>query len=105
MPRRPESPRSSPDVAKLAAGIRAGERAVLARAITLIESRRADHQRAARALGPEVLPAPGKAIGAGITRMPGVGKATTIAALGVFLPNQGHRVAVLAVGPSSSRSG
>jgi LAO/AO transport system kinase len=61
MPRRPESSQSAPDVAKLAAGIRAGERAVLARAITLIESKRADHQRAARKLVQELLPATGGA--------------------------------------------
>jgi LAO/AO transport system kinase len=105
MPRRPESSRPSPDVAKLAAGIRAGERAVLARAITLIESKRADHQRAARKLVQELLPATGNAIRVGITGMPGVGKSTTIDALGVFLTNKGHRVAVLTVDPSSSRSG
>jgi LAO/AO transport system kinase len=105
MAQRPESPRSSPDVAKLAGGIRAGERAVLARAITLIESKRADHQRAARRLVQELLPHTGQAIRVGITGMPGVGKSTTIDALGVFLTNQGHRVAVLTVDPSSSRSG
>jgi len=105
MAQRSESARASPDVAKLAAGIRAGERAVLARAITLIESKRADHQRAARALVQELLPHTGEAIRVGITGMPGVGKSTTIDALGVYLTNQGHRVAVLTVDPSSSRSG
>jgi LAO/AO transport system kinase len=105
MAERPESPRSNPDVAKLADGIRAGERAVLARAITLIESKRADHQRAARRLVQELLPRTGQAIRVGITGMPGVGKSTTIDALGVLLTNQGHRVAVLTVDPSSSRSG
>jgi LAO/AO transport system kinase len=105
MPRRPESPKPAPDVAKLAAGIRAGERAVLARAITLIESKRADHQRSARRLVQDLLPATGKAIRVGITGMPGVGKSTTIDALGLYLTNQGHRVAVLTVDPSSSRSG
>jgi LAO/AO transport system kinase len=105
MARRSESTKASPDVAKLAAGIRAGERAVLARAITLIESKRADHQRAARRLVQEVLPTTGNAIRVGITGMPGVGKSTTIDALGIFLTDQGHRVAVLTVDPSSSRSG
>lgn len=105
MARRPESSQAPPDVAKLAAGIRAGERAVLARAITLIESKRADHQRSARRLVQELLPHTGHAIRVGITGMPGVGKSTTIDALGVFLTNQGHRVAVLTVDPSSSRSG
>src|SRR5712691_12240057 len=105
MAQRSESVRTSPDVARLAGGIRAGERAVLARAITLIESKRIDHQRAARRLVQELLPHTGRAIRAGITGMPGVGKSTTIDALGVFLTNQGHRVAVLTVDPSSSRSG
>ena len=105
MAQRPDSPQPTPDVAKLAAGIRAGERAVLARAITLIESKRADHQRAARRLVQELLPRTGQAIRVGITGMPGVGKSTTIDALGVLLTNQGHRVAVLTVDPSSSRSG
>jgi LAO/AO transport system kinase len=105
MARRPESSQAPPDVAKLAGGIRAGERAVLARAITLIESKRADHQRSARRLVQELLPHTGHAIRVGITGMPGVGKSTTIDALGVLLTNQGHRVAVLTVDPSSSRSG
>src|SRR5580693_954711 len=105
MAQRPESARTSPDVAKLAEGIRAGERSVLARAITLIESKRADHQRAARRLVQELLPHTGQAIRVGITGMPGVGKSTTIDALGLYLTNQGHRVAVLTVDPSSSRSG
>jgi LAO/AO transport system kinase len=105
MARRPESSQAPPDVAKLAGGIRAGERAVLARAITLIESKRADHQRSARRLVQELLPHTGQAIRVGITGMPGVGKSTTIDALGVLLTNQGHRVAVLTVDPSSSRSG
>jgi LAO/AO transport system kinase len=105
MARRPESSQPPADVAKLAAGIRSGERAVLARAITLIESKRADHQRAARRLVQDLLPHTGQAIRVGITGMPGVGKSTTIDALGLYLTNQGHRVAVLTVDPSSSRSG
>jgi LAO/AO transport system kinase len=101
----PRSERSTPDVAALARGIRAGERAVLARAITLIESKRADHQKAARTLVQEVLPATGKAVRVGITGMPGVGKSTTIDALGTFLTEKGHKVAVLTVDPSSRRTG
>src|SRR5215510_12062363 len=66
------------DIPALARAIRAGERAVLARAITLIESKRTDHQKAARALVQELLPATGRAIRVGITGMPGVGKSTTI---------------------------
>jgi GTPase len=94
-----------PDVARLAHGLRAGERAVLARAITLIESKRADHQRAARALVQELLPSTGHAVRVGITGAPGVGKSTTIDALGTFLTGSGRRVAVLAVDPSSARTG
>src|SRR5512145_1048399 len=103
MSARSQSP--GPDLAKLARGIRAGERAVIARAITLIESRRADHQRAARRLVQELLPSTGKAVRVGITGVPGVGKSTTIDALGTFLTAASHKVAVLAVDPSSARSG
>jgi len=96
---------SSLDITPLAAGLRAGHRAALARAITLIESRRADHQAAARELVQALLPATGKAIRVGITGSPGVGKSTTIDALGMFLIERGHTVAVLAVDPSSARTG
>ena len=102
------SERSDParmDVARLARGIRAGERAVLARAITLVESRRADHQKTAHRLVQELLPETGKAVRVGITGAPGVGKSTAIDALGTFLTGRGHKVAVLAVDPSSTRSG
>jgi LAO/AO transport system kinase len=97
--------RSFPPVAELADAIRAGDRAVLARAITLIESTRADHQKTARALVQALMPATGGAVRVGITGMPGVGKSTTIDTLGTVLTGQGHRVAVLAVDPSSSRTG
>ena len=89
----------------LAAGIRAGERATLARAITLIESKRADHRKAAHLLVQELLPLTGKAVRLGITGAPGAGKSTTIDALGTYLTGQGHKVAVLAVDPSSTRTG
>ncbi len=95
----------TPDLANLARGIRAGERAVIARAITLVESRRTDHQKAARRLVQDLLPATGKAVRVGITGVPGVGKSTTIDALGTFLTGKGHKVAVLAVDPSSARTG
>src|SRR2546429_2831097 len=98
-------PAATPDLADLARGIRAGERGVIARAITLVESRRADHQKAARGLVQELLPSTGKAVRVGITGAPGVGKSTTIDALGTFLTTRGHKVAVLAVDPSSARSG
>ena len=89
----------------LAQGIRAGDRAMLARAITLIESKRADHRKAAHLLVQELLPATGKAVRLGITGAPGAGKATTIDALGTALAGDGHKVAVLAVDPSSTRTG
>src|ERR1700733_8741203 len=93
------------DLAPFVAGIRAGERAVLARAITLVESKRPDHQRLARRLVQELLPYTGKARRLGITGAPGVGKSTTIDALGTYLTARGHRLAVLAVDPSSVRTG
>src|SRR3982750_4696918 len=97
--------KASPDTKTLAKELRAGHRAALARAITLIESRRADHQAAARDLVQALLPETGKAIRVGITGSPGVGKSTTIDALGMSLIEQGHKVAVLAVDPSSARTG
>jgi GTPase len=93
------------DTKALAKELRTGSRAALARAITLIESRRADHQASARELVQALLPATGKAVRVGITGSPGVGKSTTIDALGMFLIGQGHKVAVLAVDPSSARTG
>ena len=101
----PLSRNSTAAVAALAAGIRAGERAQLARAITLIESKRADHRARAHHLVQELLPLTGEAVRLGITGAPGAGKSTTIDALGTYLTGRGHRVAVLAVDPSSSRTG
>ncbi len=97
--------RNQLDVRKLTAELRAGQRAALARGITLIESRRADHQLAARDLVQELLPETGKAVRVGITGSPGVGKSTTIDALGMYLIERGRNVAVLAVDPSSARTG
>ena len=97
--------RSSPDIKTLAKDLRAGNRAALARAITLVESRRGDHQASARDLVQALLPATGQAIRVGITGSPGVGKSTTIDALGMFLIEHGRKVAVLAVDPSSARTG
>src|SRR5271163_4117004 len=99
-------PNNAPiDIESLAKDLRAGSRAALARAITLIESRRSDHQAAARDLVQALLPDTGKAIRVGITGSPGVGKSTTIDRLGMFLIEHGHKVAVLAVDPSSARTG
>jgi LAO/AO transport system kinase len=95
----------SPNLERIARGVRAGERSLLARAITLIESKRGDHQQQARTLVQELLPFTGKAVRVGITGAPGVGKSTTIDALGIFLTGKGHKVAVLAVDPSSARTG
>src|SRR5271168_4309514 len=97
--------RNALDVGALAKDLRGSHRAALARAITLIESRRADHQAAARDLVQALLPDTGRAIRVGITGSPGVGKSTTIDALGTTLIERGHRVAVLAVDPSSARTG
>src|SRR6201989_2940965 len=99
------TPPKIPDVGKLAKELRTGSRAALARAITLIESRRGDHQASARDLVQTLLPDTGKAVRVGITGSPGVGKSTTIDALGMFLIENGHKVAVLAVDPSSARTG
>ena len=93
------------DITPLVRGIRAGDRAVLARAITLIESKRPDHERSARQLVQSLLPHTGAARRVGITGAPGVGKSTTIDALGSHLTALGHKVAVLAVDPSSARTG
>ena len=90
---------------ELARGIRDGERATLARAITLIESKRADHRKSAHLLVQELLPMTGKAVRLGITGAPGAGKSTTIDTLGTYLTGKGHKVAVLAVDPSSTRTG
>ncbi|KHO26451.1 protein kinase [Mycolicibacterium setense] len=92
-------------VDELAAAIRNGDRAALARAITMVESTRADHRDQAQQLLLELMPDAGKAQHVGITGVPGVGKSTTIEALGMYLIEAGHRVAVLAVDPSSTRTG
>ena len=95
----------SPPTSDLARGIRAGDRATLARAITLIESKRTDHRKTAHHLVQELLPLTGKAVRLGITGAPGAGKSTTIDVLGTYLTGKGHKVAVLAVDPSSTRTG
>jgi LAO/AO transport system kinase len=85
--------------------IRAGDRVALARAITLIESAKPEDQAKAQALLASLLPHTGNAVRIGISGVPGAGKSTLIDQLGLNLVNQGHKVAVLAVDPTSSRSG
>lgn len=89
----------------LASPLLAGERRALARAITLVESTRADHEMQAQALLAEVAPRAVQSVRVGLTGVPGVGKSTLIEALGVRLAEQGKKVAVLAVDPSSARTG
>ncbi len=85
-------------------GIVAGDRAVLGRAITLVESRRADQRQQAQDLLTRLLPRTGEAHRVGVTGVPGVGKSTFLERLGTALTAEGRRVAVLAVDPSSSLS-
>lgn len=80
-------------------------RAELARAITLVESTRPDHQQEAQNLITKILPQTGKSLRIGITGVPGVGKSTFIEAFGLHVISQGHKVAVLAIDPSSVRTG
>jgi LAO/AO transport system kinase len=89
---------------EIAEKLAAGDRAALARAITLVESTRPDHQAQARAILTDVMDRTGKAWRVGLTGVPGVGKSTLIEALGGHLTAQGMKVAVLAVDPSSTRS-
>ena len=86
-------------------GDAAQQRRAMAKAITLLESTRADHRLQADELLTALLPHTGRAFRLGISGVPGVGKSTFIEALGLYLIAQGHRVAVLAVDPSSSVSG
>ena len=89
----------------LADSVLAGERRALAKAITLIESTRVDHRERAQKLLEALLPSTGKSIRIGISGVPGVGKSTFIEALGMYLIERGHKLAVLAVDPSSSVTG
>ncbi|WP_299436851.1 methylmalonyl Co-A mutase-associated GTPase MeaB [uncultured Rhodospira sp.] len=98
-------PRAEFTVEEHVAGVRSGDRAALGRAITLVESRARRHQDLAQAMLLELLPLTGKAHRVGITGVPGVGKSTFIESLGRMLTAKGHKVAVLAVDPSSTRSG
>ncbi len=86
-------------------GVLTGDRRALAKAITLLESTRADHRASADALLNALLPRSGQSVRLGISGVPGVGKSTFIEALGLLLIARGHKVAVLAVDPSSTLSG
>ena len=90
---------------ELADKIRSGDRRALARGITLVESRREDHRLQAEKLLDQLLPKTGKSIRLGISGPPGVGKSTFIEAFGQHLIESGHKVAVLAIDPSSKVSG
>jgi LAO/AO transport system kinase len=96
---------AKPKPADFADSVVAGDRRALARAITLIESTRADHRAAAVALLDALLPSAGGSIRIGVSGAPGVGKSTFIEAFGLHAIGQGRRVAVLAVDPSSKRGG
>ena len=97
-------PRDAADQA-LVDGVLAEQRRPLAKTITLIESQRPDHKQRARSVLEGLLPHTDKAMRVGISGVPGVGKSTFIEALGLYLIEQGHKVAVLAVDPSSSVTG
>jgi len=86
-------------------GVLAGNRSILGRAITLVESRNPEHHRMAEEIILRLLPHSGQAHRVGITGVPGVGKSTFIESLGTLLTGNGHKVAVLAVDPSSTRTG
>ena len=86
-------------------GVLEGNRRILAKTITLVESTLTEHQALARTILDQLLPHTGKSVRLGITGVPGVGKSTFIENFGMMLVNKGHRVAVLAVDPSSVKSG
>lgn len=94
-----------PTIDQLFDGVRAGNRALIGRAITLVESRNLEHQKKAQDLLHLLLPHAGNSQRVGISGVPGVGKSTFIEGLGTMLTGQGQKVAVLAVDPSSGRTG
>ncbi len=104
-PKRPRKFRQEPDASTLIEGVRNGDRALLARAITLIESRATRHFDKAQEVLQAILPDTGKSIRIGLTGVPGAGKSTFLEAMGVYLCEKGHKIAVLAVDPSSARTG
>ena len=96
---------SEPTIADFVSGVIAGNRAILSRAVTLIESQSPQHEKKAQEVLQELLPRTGKSWRIGITGAPGVGKSTFIEAFGCYLVKQGRSVSVLAIDPSSKRSG
>lgn len=100
-----QAPQRPIDIPALVAGLRRSDRATLARAITLVESRAPQHAEAAQGLLAELLPLAGQSIRIGVTGAPGAGKSTFIDTFGCFLTERGHKVAVLAIDPSSSLTG
>ncbi len=99
------TPRAVLTVDDYVKGVTSGDRALLARAITLVESTKREHRALSQAVLQELLPATGSAFRIGITGVPGVGKSTTIDQLGINLIAAGKKVAVLAVDPTSKRTG
>ncbi|MDX2109384.1 MAG: methylmalonyl Co-A mutase-associated GTPase MeaB [Verrucomicrobiota bacterium] len=104
-PTRPVVKRRQLSVEDYVAGVIAGDRAILGRAITLVESNNPEHAAIAREVLKSLQPRTGGAVRVGITGVPGAGKSTFIESLGTWLCGQGHKVAVLAVDPSSTRTG
>jgi len=105
MPLPDPKPQGTEDAMALADAVLGGDRRALARAITVIESTRRDHRAAASAMLERLMPRTGGSIRIGVSGAPGVGKSTFIEALGNYLIERGHRVAVLTVDPSSAISG
>jgi len=100
-----QKPAAQLTLEEYASGVRSGDRAMLARAITLVESTKPEHAALAQRLLQALLASTGKALRLGVTGVPGVGKSKTIDQLGINLIAAGHRVAVLAVDPTSKRTG
>lgn len=102
---KPRVKRKRLEVAEHIEGVRRGDRAIIGRTLSLMESANPDHREKAEQVLENLLPYTGQSIRLGITGVPGVGKSTFIEALGTLLTEQGHKVAVLAVDPSSELSG